>query len=331
MRIKNTKKYIAAVAALQILLYHCWIPVFKYGTAAAGVERFLVASTYSGVDIFFFLSAYSLVLRPVENYGAFIKNRAIKILPLFFIAWALGHFIWFLPAIMVVYLIFPPLYKLCRKRPVLAFPLLIIGWACITYLILGFINPAQDLGIFLFRIPAIILGAYAGGIFGEREQRLDPMAPQNEPLKPIVGALLLAAGTLLVYKFGYVNKLQTPFKDTFYLVGIPTMLGTIILVDWLGQKLEDKNRVQVIPREVFKEQGPPEGRTFGEFASDTIKGFGSLTLELYFSQMVLGTYLINSFYAITSSRLLTNLITIAIIIIVSKIINWISEFWMNLI
>ncbi len=330
MRIRNTKKYIAAAAALQILLYHCWIPVFKYGTAAAGVERFLIASTYSGVDIFFFLSAYSLVLRPVENYRAFIKNRALKILPLFIIAWALGHFIWFLPAIMVVYLLFPPLYKLCRKAPVLAFPLLVIGWACITYLILGFLNPTQSLGIFLFRIPAIILGAYAGGIFGKCEQDLDPMAPQNEPLKPILGAVLLAVGTALVYKFGYVNKLSVPFKDTFYLAGIPTMLGTVILVDWLGQKLEDKNTIRVIPKKVFKEQGLPEERAFSEFVADTIKHFGSITLELYFSQMVLGTYLTNNFYAITSDRLITNVITIAIIIIVSKIINWISEFRMVL-
>ena len=170
MNISVTKKYIAAVAALEILLYHCWIPVFRFGTPLAGAERFLLASSYCGVDIFFFLSAYTLVLRPVTDYGGFILNRAVKILPLFLIAWALGHFIWFLPAIMVMYLVFPPLYRICSKNPVLAFPLLFIGWACITYLVLGWIAPAQDLGIFLFRIPSIILGAYAAAVFGKRDK-----------------------------------------------------------------------------------------------------------------------------------------------------------------
>lgn len=74
----TSKKLIASVAALQILLYHCWIPVFRYGTVFGDAERFLIASTYSGVDTFFFISAFSLVSRPVEDYWGSIKNKVLS-------------------------------------------------------------------------------------------------------------------------------------------------------------------------------------------------------------------------------------------------------------
>ena len=283
----SSKKLIASVAALQILLYHCWIPVFRYGTFFGAAERFLIASTYSGVDIFFFISAFSLVSRPVEDYWSFIKNRAVKLLPLFFIAWLAGHFLWFLPAIMILYLALPPLYQICRKRPVLSFFLLMIGWAGIVFLILGVLRPAQDFGIFLFRIPSIILGAYT--------------VNYKEKLKPrrafFSGILLLATGTALVYKFGYLNRLNVPFRSTFYLMGIPVMLGTVLLLDLLASN----HSLRIIER------------------------FGSMTLELYFSQMVFGTLLINLIFRVTQSRVVTNLGAILVIIIFAAVIKVLND------
>lgn len=272
----NSKKLIASFAALQILLYHCWIPVFRYGTFFGSAERFLIASTYSGVDIFFFLSAFSLVSRPVEDYGSFIKSRAIKILPLFLIAWIAGHFLWFLPSIMIVYLVLPPLYRICRKRPWLSFFLLLFGWAGLVYLILGIIRPKQDLGIFLFRVPSVILGAYAVKV----KDKL------NSRKALLIGILLLAIGTVLVYKFGYINKINVPFRGTFYLLGIPVMLGTVLILNMLAP----------------------------HFNARLIEHFGSMTLELYFMQMVFGTFLVGLFFPITGSRLLTNLAAIAVLL-----------------
>lgn len=283
----NSKKLIASVAALQILLYHCWIPVFRYGTFFGDTERFLIASTYSGVDIFFFISAFSLVSRPVENYWSFIQSRAVKLLPLFFIAWVAGHFLWFLPSIMILYLALPPLYQVCRKRPLLSFLQLMIGWVGIVFLILGVLRPAQDLGIFLFRIPSIILGAYAV----KYKEKLNPRQAF------FAGILLLAAGTVLVYKFGYLNRLNVPFRSTFYLMGIPVMLGTVLLLDLLAAR----HRSRIIER------------------------FGSMTLELYFSQMVFGTLLVNLFFRATRSRILTNLAAMLVIIIAAAIIKFLND------
>lgn len=294
----SSKKYIAAVAALQILMYHCWIPVFGVGTAIGSLERFLVASTYSGVDIFFFISAYSLSARPVEigDYGGFIRNRALKVLPFFIIALILGKFIWFLPAIMITYLVFPLIYRICRKRPVLAIPLLAAGWAVLVWLLLGVLKPAQDIGIFLFRIPAIIIGAYAAGMW----TKVGDLIGESQAgfVKICFGIMLLATGMMMVYQYGYVNKLNEPYRGTFYLFGIPTMLGTVLIVDSLAKYI--------------KRIGPLDR---------VITAFGSMTLELYFTQMVLGTVLINAVFGVIRNKLLTNLVVMAIIILISWLLQ----------
>ena len=283
----NSKKLIAAVAALQILLYHCWMPVFGYGTFFGSIERFLIASTYYGVDVFFFISAYSLVSRPVDDYLRFIGNRALKLLPLFFIALLTGRFLWFIPAIMVMYLALPPLHRLCRKMPVVSLLILIVSWAGAVYLILGLIRPASDVGIFLFRIPSMILGAYSVGV-------IEKMTSRQALLW---GAALLAVGTAAVYGFGYMNRLNVPFRGTFYLTGIPVMLGTVLLLNLLGSKR--------IPR--------------------FIERFGGMTLELYFLQMMFGTFLVGVLFRLTGSRILTNALTLAVIICASYWLKKIND------
>lgn len=284
---RDSKKLIAAAAALQILLYHCWIPVFRYGTAAGSIERFLVAATYPAVDMYFFISAYSLVSRPVDDYRSFIKNRAVKLLPMFFIALIAGSFMWFIPTIMAMYLIIPPLQKIFRGDTVLASFLLITVWIAAVYVVLGVVQPDSDLGIVLFRIPGMMLGAWAAKSGKKLTTRQAVFS----------GTLLIAAGMLLIYRFGYINRLNVPFRNVFYLTGIPVMLGTIILLDLTAEK------------------GIPA----------FIERFGSMTLELYFSQMVFGTLLIDLLFRVTDSRMLVNLMTIAALITVSAIIKKIND------
>lgn len=283
MNIMKSKKYAMAVAALQIMVFHLWIPVLPYSSAAGQVERFLIAATFMGVDIFFFVSAYSLTMRPVENYAEFIKNRAFKLLPLFIIAYIAGHFLWFIPSLMVMYIVFPPLAKVCRKRPKLSFPIVILSWAVLTWFILTFIDKEQRLGIFLFRIPSIILGAYAAEFDGKLSAKT----------KIISGVILTAIGVMAIIEFGYMDKLSVPFRDVFYLSGIPMMIGILLLADFAAEHTHIK----------------------------ALEYFGSISLELYFTQVVLGTVLVNLFFGLTDSRIVTNLITFAITIFVSSLIN----------
>lgn len=289
----NSKRVIAFAAALQILLYHCWIPVFSYGTALGAVERFLVASTYCGVDIFFFISAYSLVSRPVEDYKAFLVKRAVKLLPLFIIALIFGHFLWFIPAIMIMYIVLPPMYRVCKKRPGISFALLFIGWAVLVYLVLGVLRPTQDFGIFLFRIPSIILGAYATGF-------LNRLSRSNSLL---LGSVMSVVGLVLIYNFGYLERLNFPYRGTFYLTGIPLMLGMVLILNPLAANREHR----------------------------VIGYLGSITLELYFAQMVLGTPLVRLFYSLTGSRIFTNIAVIAAVAVIAALIKAARDMIMRLI
>lgn len=282
----KTKKWAAAFAALQILLYHCWIPVFGNNTVPGMAERFLIASTYPAVDMFFFISAFSLVSRPVDDYLRFIVNRVLKLFPLFIIAWFLGQFLWFIPSIMIMYLVLPPLAKICRKRPVLSFLLLTAGWAGITYLILGVIRPDQDIGIFLFRIPSMILGAYAVR-FKKISRRQGIVA----------GLLLYVTGMLLIYRFGYINRLNVPFRGTFYLTGIPVAIGELLILNAL----------------------------VAERSSRLIDRFGSMTLELYFAQMVSGAFLVRTYFGLTGSRVLTDLFTMTTVILFAAVIRYVFD------
>lgn len=282
MDLQNSKKYAMAIASIQILVFHLWIPLLPYYSLAGQAERFLVAATYMGVDIFFFVSAYSMVKRPVEDYGEFIRNRAIKILPLFAVAYILGQFLWFLPSIMAVYLLFPPIYQVCKNKPALWFPILFAAWGLVTWLLLSFVDEKQALGIFLFRIPSVLLGAYAVSLDGKF----------SDGQKLIYGMLLSFVGVLLVYNYGYMDKLSVPFKDAFYLTGIPLMLGMLLLIDYAAAHIKIK----------------------------PLERLGSITLELYFTQVVLGSFLINKMLVLSGSRMLTNITSFTIVIAASALI-----------
>ncbi len=284
---RSSKRLIASFAALEILLYHCWIPVFGYGSLPGRVERFLIASTFPGVDIFFFISAFSLVSHPVDDYGRFLENRAAKLLPPFMAALLAGRFLWFIPSIMMMYLILPPLHRICRKKPLPSFVLLMAGWAAAVYLILGILRPLQDFGIFLFRIPSMILGAYAVRF---REK----LTPRKSVL---YGSVLLIAGTVLVYRFGYADRLDVPFRGTFYLTGIPVMLGTVMLLDAAGSG-----------------KVPP-----------FVERFGAMTLELYFTQMVFGNFFVRAFFSVTGSRILTNAAVLTVTVLISRAIKMFND------
>lgn len=280
---KVSKKNLAAIAGILILLYHCWIPLFSFGTTAGTIERFILTSSYFGVDIFFFISAYSLAKKPVTDYWRFILNRAVRILPLFFIALLLKKFLWFIPAIMIMYLVFPLAYRACIKKPNLSFFLLIAIWAGITYLVLGALRPEKDFGIFLFRIPIIILGAYAPSMEGILTNKL----------RVIIGTVLLILGTAALYQWGFLNRLNVPFKGTFYLIGIPSTIAVVLLVNAASTHVH----------------------------STVLEMIGDMTLELYFTQMVLGTFLTNTFFRLFQSRVLTNISTLLIVSVVSLLIH----------
>lgn len=282
MNLRNSKKYIMALAALQILFFHQWIPVFTYGSLPGQIERFIIGTGYIGVDLFFFVSAYSLSLNPINNYSEFIDDRKTKLIPLFLIALIFGHFLWFIPALMVVYLLLPLMVRPAAKLQTHSFLIAIIAWAIITAVLLKYVDKTQMFGIFLFRIPIIILGVFSS--------KFDKQFPPKNKL--LFGILLSFIGIVLTYKFGYLNKLQMPFKDIFYIANIPLSLGIMLLID------EFANYIDV----------------------NWIKKIGSISLEMYFVQVVLGSQLVRICFKILNSKIATNIASFLIVIIISAVI-----------
>ena len=75
------------------------------------------------------------------------------------------------------------------------------------------------------------------------------------------------------------------------------MLGTVLLLDLLASN----HSMRIIER------------------------FGSMTLELDFSQMVFGTLLVNLFFRASQSRIFTNLAAMLVIIIAAAIIKFLND------
>lgn len=286
----KNKKSIMAFSAMQILFFHLWI----YMLNGNKVEMFLKQTAYIGVDIFFFLSAYSLAKREIKNYFSFIGFRLRAVYWKFFLfavaaaiygKWKLpyfcevisgvnlfkkggGAFLWFLPAIVIFYFLYPLFQKADGKNRWVTLAGTLTAWILGAYF-MSANKGCYPVFIFWNRIPIFLLGHYCSvGVNFEKIK-----CPQW--VRPFTGVLLTAIGTVLMYRFGFTGKLQVPFKDMFYLCVIPVCLGLVILVSYV-----------------------PEWRV--------IKWIGSSSLEMYAVQMIFGYNVAGKILKQTKNKALTN-------------------------
>ena len=134
----QNKKTIMTFSALFIVIFHMWINVTN-----SPIEMYLRQICVIGVDLFFFLSAYSIGKRKNIEYKKFIIDRFLKIylkfiifacIAAFYLKWDIskfikvilgielfnkggGSFLWFIPGIMLVYLTLPLYKKIDEKYP----------------------------------------------------------------------------------------------------------------------------------------------------------------------------------------------------------------------
>ena len=132
MELKKTKQPIMGIAAILIILYHLF-PVSRSNDALNSSIRFVVMTGYIGVDIFFFMSGYMAYFSDTSGYFNYVKRKCLNIYPIFifscilyilmgkltflkalltllgieFILTGGGSLLWFIPAIMIFYLIVP--------------------------------------------------------------------------------------------------------------------------------------------------------------------------------------------------------------------------------
>ena len=224
------KKFLQFLGAILIIVFHLWIKLSNNL-----LESFFVGIAYIGVDIFFLVSVCSLANKTID-YKSFIVNR-FKTIYLKFVVFVLimalftqrfntifnrllfielftkggGAFLWFIPAILIFYLVFPFFIKWKNKYKSL---IVLLG-----YLVLASIctlTKQNQLMIVLNRIPLILL-TYE-------------LCTRNLTNQNLIGFICLIMGFILLYFFGYSPKLNKPFYNFFYIFASLAVIGIAMLI-----------------------------------------------------------------------------------------------------
>lgn len=305
------KKFLQVIAAFQILFFHLWAPL-----TSTQIEQFILKTAYVGVDMFFFLSAYSLAGREID-YVPFLKDRVLKlyakfafftlIMALFSKSFGVirvvksltlieffqkggGAFLWFIPAILIFYAVYPLFLKWNSRLKVI--------WVLLIWLVAGVFSEhvLSYTAVFIFtnRIPVILVGylfkTYCTG-------NHDAIMPDNNKMNRTIQILrqswvvLIAAGVLLLYMYGFKVRLNFPIKDMFYVLAIPTVLGLVTLSSYVKKYA-------------------------------VTESLGSITLELYAVQMIFGQrILIFAYNIFNKNALLTNIFVTGVMLLLAYIIS----------
>lgn len=293
------------ISAILILIYHLWINITNLE-----IEIYLRQICVIGVDIFFFISAYTIGKSDI-NYKNFIANRFKKIYLVFFIFsvigafyfnWSLkkffnvifgfelmksggGAFLWFIPGIMLVYLILPLMKKLDIRFPKIT-PFILFIIYMLVVVIISIFSDYNALFILINRIPIILIGYYFA--------RYDIFNKLNKNKMIYWGlAIISTIGGIIISYFIFKNHFQvTWFKEIFYVLYIPFIIGVILIIDKIR-----KNKL--------------------------IDYIGSITLELYGLQMIFGFKIANDIYNYIDKRLISNILTVITLIIMAIVFNYI--------
>ena len=295
-------------AAIMIVMYHLWINISPRSSAAYGSEQFVRYLCFIGVDLFFFASASVIGRYGVKNYGEYILQRfksvylrfiIFAVVAFFYGKWAItrllkvvfavelfekggGSFLWFLPAVFLLYFLLPVYDRVQKKYPVLTPVITALSWFLIGFAVTR-LTSIRSIFIFYNRIPVALLGYYAG-----KQELLSKMKGQ---WKFLAGLLLTLAGGYLMRKIGYKPAISVPIRDMFYVVALPASVGFVMLFDML-----------------------PSGKI--------ISSLSKCTLEMYAIQMIFGYDFTAYVYKLTKNPLATNILTIIFVVASAYICNW---------
>ena len=309
----QNKKSIMFIASLLILIYHLWINV-----STSIIEMYLRYICIIGVDLFFFISAYNIGNRDIK-YKDFIINRIVNIYVKFIIfviimamikGWEIkkiitiilgidlftnggGSFLWFIPGVMIIYLLLP-LYKIVDNKYSKIVPII----AIVSYLSLAigisYNFYYDEIFILLNRFPIILIGYYIG------KYNIINKLNNNKIIYWLLSVILIIVGIIISY-YCFNNKIYIDwYYDVIYLFLIPLVLGLVLLFD----------KIKV---------------------NNILNKLGSITLELYALQFIIGFSLANYMFMKIGNRLVTNVLVIIILIFISLLIKYIFDFIYNII
>lgn len=309
------KKFLQVIAAFQILFFHLWAPI-----TSTQIEQFILKTAYVGVDMFFFLSAYSLAGREID-YVPFLKDRVLKLyakFAFFVLIMALfsksfgviravksltfieffqkggGAFLWFIPAILILYIIYPLFLKWNSRFKVIWVLLIWLTGSVFAEHVLSY----TAVFIFTNRIPVILAGyLFKTYCTGNR----DAIMPDNNKMNRTIQILrrswvvLIPLGVLLLHMYGFKVRLNFPIKDMFYVLAIPSVIGLVTLSSYVKKYA-------------------------------VTESLGSITLELYAVQMIFGQQiLIWAYNVFNKNALLTDIFITVVMLLLAYIISYVIK------
>lgn len=227
----------------------------------ANILNFIQQTGNYGVDIFLFLSGIGLYFSlSKNNLLKFYKNRFIRIVPELIIvlliynlitksltpkefletSFFVGFFIkgnksgWFIQFIMLIYIIFPFIYKIIKKYDIygLAVSLLITVIFNLLYLFI-FLTSYENIEIALTRIPIFLIGTYFGKLIYQKKQ----ISKKAITLSFILEILLL----IILYNILDVNKFNVISRYIY----CPLAITTVINISVIYSLIKNKNNLLI--------------------------------------------------------------------------------------
>lgn len=286
MLLNHYRSALMGFAALWIYVFHEWKVIFDGHYKLLWVENLIKMLGYCGVDIFLFLSGIGLTYSIGKSkniftfYGKRIKRIilpfiAVALLNYRFDGWSseqfwqnilcisfyrisIYEFLWFVPAILTLYLFFPLYYHLfIRSSGKIRFTLcaIIIWMMCSVF---ATDSMRTDLYLLTNRIPIFIIGILAGWLVQNTHPVFDRLTWKLMALMSLLGVYLCYR---CIYKGLYI---LVPESDCC----LPTMLIAASLPFLLARLLFALNEKRYF-------------RWLGKGLTGILSFFGMFTLEFY--------------------------------------------------
>lgn len=252
--ISRHRSEIMGFAALWIIFFHVWIPVFSSVPGLSFAESYIKRIGFCGVDIFFFLSGIGMVFAVGKStLGQFYYRRIkrlilpfvlVGVLKMFTNGWDIAKFaeavsgysfyfeniytlLWFVPAVVTFYLLFPLYHKLLEKSGnAVLFTLVVLEiWLILSVKANGLMR--RDLFGFTNRIPVFLLGVLFAYTSKDKKIALDKNSAIFAVVTLILGAYL-AYLTNLADMFLIVQSSNSFLPNLLMTVSICPLLAFIL-------------------------------------------------------------------------------------------------------
>lgn len=319
-------------AAIWILIFHEWVPVFEGFGKLQAAEEFVKRIGFCGVDIFLFLSGIGMTyaIKKSKSLSVFYYKRLKRILfPFITVAavsallehWPVTKFLrnisgvafylediylflWFVPAILTLYLLFPLYYRFFEKasNKIIFSGSILLVWLLLSNMARG--TTRVDLYGFTNRIPIFLIGILMGYFFQNRTVIFDRSTW-------IFLGLMLVLGLYLEYMASYTGMyILVPVSDCC----VPNILIAVSLSFLLCRFLD-----------LLHESRHMWG--LGDWLIKIFGFYGKFTLELYCIQELAGERILPGIAA-GHGKMVTNLIFFAIVTVTAFLMSIAAKhFW----